>query len=82
VARPLNAIRGAIVGVMLAGFVLVIHLPWFSKLFALNWAPNTEGLVAVGVGVVGCALVSIAFALSGHRPADVPPGDPAPTVAG
>jgi cation-transporting ATPase E len=82
VARPLNLIRGAIVGVMLAGFVLVIHLPWFSRTFALDWAPDKAGLAAVGIGVVGCALVSIAFGLSGHGSTDDPPGEPAPAVAG
>jgi hypothetical protein len=82
VARPLNALRGAIVGVMLVGFVIVIHLPWFSRLFALDWSPDRAGLAAVGIGVVGCALVSVAFGLSGHGSVDGPPGEPAPTVAG
>jgi cation-transporting ATPase E len=82
VARPLNAIRGAIVAVMLVGFVVVIHLPWFSKLFALDWAPDRAGLAAVGIGVVGCALVSIAFALSGHGSVVDPPGEAAESSAG
>ena len=77
VARPLNLIRGVIVGVMLAGFVILLHVPWSSRLFDLTWSPDREGLVALGVGIIGCALVSIAFSLSGHGQRVDPAGEDA-----
>ena len=80
VARPINLIRGAIVGAMLVGFLAVLYIPWLSHLFGLSWSPDTPGLVALGVGVVGAGAVSIVHAFAGHG---VPDGDapPFPTAA-
>jgi cation-transporting ATPase E len=70
VARPMNALRGLIVGAMLVGFLGVLYIPWLSDLFDLSWSPDKEGLVALGVGVVGAAAVSVAHAFAGHGEPD------------
>ena len=56
-ARPLNAIRIAIVGCMVAMFLAVLFIPFLSRFFALSLAPERYSLVAVATGLVGAALV-------------------------
>jgi cation-transporting ATPase E len=76
VARPINLIRGAIVGAMLVCFLGVLYIPWLSNMFQLSWSPDVPGLVALGVGVVGSAAVSVVHAFAGHGKPD--PEDDAP----
>lgn len=57
VARPWSPLRWAICGAMLVGFLGVLFIPGLSKLFALQWHPDQEGFVALGVGVVGAAVI-------------------------
>ena len=66
VARPLNALRIAIVAAMLVGFLVVLYVPFLSDLLELSWQPDQDGLVALVVGIVGSALISVARAFSGH----------------
>lgn len=66
VARPLNGLRLLIVGAMLVGFLGVLYIPPLSALFELSWQPDQDGLVALGVGILGSALISVARAFSGH----------------
>ena len=44
VARPINLIRGAIVGAMLVCFLGVLYIPWLSNMFQLSWSPDVPGL--------------------------------------
>ena len=84
VARPMNLLRGLIVGGSIVGFLLILYVPFASSLFDLTWHPDRAGLVALGFGVLGAAAVSIAHALSGHgKPEDdAPPRAEAVAVAG
>ena len=66
VARPLDPIRWAIVLAMLVGFLGVLFIPWLSTLFALTWLPNHQGLVAVGIGIVGAIVVTFVRHASGN----------------
>lgn len=66
VARPLDPIRWAIVLAMLVGFLGVLFIPWLSTLFALSWLPNHQGLVAVGIGIVGAIVVTFVRHASGN----------------
>ena len=59
-ARPLNAIRLAIVAAMIAAFVAVLYIPWLSNFFALSLAPERYSVVAVVVGVIGALAVAVA----------------------
>jgi len=79
VARPINLIRGAIVGAMLVGFLGLLYVPWLSRVFELTWSPDTPGLIALGVGVVGAGAVSVVHAFAGHGGPDddAQPGAPA-----
>ena len=63
IARPWNAIRLGICALMLVAFLLVVHVPFFSTLFALSWSPDSAGLAALAVGVVGAAAISIVHAV-------------------
>ncbi len=81
IARPWNGLRLAICGLMLVGFLGVLHVPWLSELFALEWHPGQEGAVAVGMGILGAALTSVAREFSGHGRAPVT-GDRDPIDAG
>jgi cation-transporting ATPase E len=66
VARPMNLLRGLIVGGSILGFLVVLYVPWISNLFDLSWQPDRAGFVALGIGVLGAAAVSVAHAVSGH----------------
>jgi cation-transporting ATPase E len=66
VARPLNPIRWAIVLAMLVGFLGVLFIPPISNLFALSWLPNHQGLVALAIGAVGAAVVTVVRMRSGN----------------
>lgn len=59
-ARPLNAIRLAIVGSMVVAFIGVLAIPWFSNFFALTLGPEKYAVVAVIAGLIGAALVWVA----------------------
>jgi cation-transporting ATPase E len=59
-ARPLNAIRLALVGVMVGAFLLVLYIPAASEFFALSLGPERYAVVAVGVGALGAVLVWVA----------------------
>jgi cation-transporting P-type ATPase E len=59
-ARPLNAIRLALVGVMVGAFLLVLYIPVASEFFALSLGPERYAVVAVGVGALGAVLVWVA----------------------
>ena len=84
VARPMNLLRGLIVGGSIVGFLVVLYVPWISHLFDLSWEPDRAGLVALGFGVLGAAAVSVAHALSGHGKVeeDLPASAEAPDDAG
>jgi cation-transporting P-type ATPase E len=82
VARPIDLLRGLIVGVMLAGFLVVLYVPRLSDLFDLSWSPDSAGLVALGIGIVGAAAVSVAHAFSGHGTSPEPVGQQARIGAG
>ena len=60
VARPMNLLRGLIVGGSIVGFLVVLYIPWISSLFDLTWHPDRAGIVALGFGILGAAAVSIA----------------------
>ncbi len=66
VARPMNLLRGLIVGGSIIGFLGVLYIPWISRLFDLTWHPDRAGVVTLGFGIVGAAAVSVAHAFSGH----------------
>ncbi len=59
-ARPLNWIRIGIVALMIAMFLGVLFIPWFSNFFALSLAPEKYSFVAIICGVVGALLVWVA----------------------
>lgn len=59
-ARPLNAIRIAIVATMVAMFLAVLYTPFLSEFFALSLGPERYTIVAVVAGFVGAVLVWIA----------------------
>jgi cation-transporting P-type ATPase E len=83
VARPWSPLRLGICAAMLVGFLAVLYVPWLSTLFDLSWAPNKQGLVAVGIGVLGALAVSVAYAVSGPvRPSEPRAGRRSVAVAG
>lgn len=59
-ARPLNLIRIGIVGSMVVCFLAVLYIPWLSTFFALQLGPERYSAVALGIGLVGAALVWLA----------------------
>jgi cation-transporting ATPase E len=59
-ARPLNAIRWAIVGSMVAAFVGVVLIGPLARFFALTMTWDTYSVVAVALGFGGAALVWVA----------------------
>jgi cation-transporting ATPase E len=56
-ARPLNAIRIAIVAAMVVAFVGVLVIPWFSRTFALSLPMDRASAVALAFGFGGALLV-------------------------
>lgn len=64
VARPLNAIRLAIVLAMAAGFVLVLAIPPVSQFLALSLGPDRDGAIAVGVGLLAMLLITLMRAVT------------------
>jgi cation-transporting ATPase E len=73
VAKPMNLLRGLICAAMLVGFLGVLYIPWLSHLFDLSWSVDRAGIVALGVGIVGAAAISVARAFSGHGRPDPEP---------
>ena len=59
IARPLNALRVAIVVVMGLGFLLVLVVPTLSKFFALSIGLNAQSATAVALGVGGSLLLVV-----------------------
>ena len=59
-ARPLNALRLAIVVAMVVAFLGVLFIPWFSNFFALSLGPEKYAVIAIGVGFAGALLVWVA----------------------
>ena len=57
VARPLNPLRIAIVVVMGIGFLTVLGIPALSKFFALRLSYDQDGLTALGLGIIGAAVL-------------------------
>ncbi|HSN06136.1 MAG TPA: HAD-IC family P-type ATPase [Candidatus Angelobacter sp.] len=82
VARPWTPLRLAICGAMLVGFLGMLYVPWLSDLFDLSWQPDKVGMVALGVGVLGSAAISLVHALAGHGRPEPRAGDRRPAVAG
>jgi cation-transporting ATPase E len=56
-ARPLNLLRLAVVGTMAACFVVVLVVPPLSEFFEMTVHPDTGGLLALGMGAAGAAVV-------------------------
>jgi cation-transporting ATPase E len=83
VARPYDLVRVGICAAMLVAFLGVLYIPWLSSTFAISWSPDTDGLIALGVGVVGAMAISVVHAVAGirHDSGD-PAGDDAPHDAG
>jgi len=59
-ARPLNLLRIGIVALMVALFLGILLIPFFSQFFALSLGPGRSALISVGVGLVGAVLVWVA----------------------
>ncbi|MBI1378405.1 MAG: HAD-IC family P-type ATPase [Frankiales bacterium] len=59
VARPWSPLRWAICVSMLVAFLGVLFIPPISQLFALEWHPDAQGFVALGVGVLGAAVIGL-----------------------
>jgi cation-transporting ATPase E len=53
VARPLNALRLLICGLMLLCFFAVFYIPFLRRLFALEVGAEGLGVAAVGIGIIG-----------------------------
>lgn len=56
-ARPLNALRLAVVATMAGCFVAVLVIPWLSEFFAMTVHPDTGGLLALIMGAAGATVV-------------------------
>jgi cation-transporting ATPase E len=57
VARPWTAWKAALVAAMVAGFLLVLTVPWLKTFFALRPTSVTNDLLGVGIGVTACAVL-------------------------
>jgi cation-transporting ATPase E len=82
IARPWNVLRLAICASMLVGFLAVLFIPALSTLFELSWHADREGWVALGVGAVGAALVTVVRIVSGHGRVPAETGERASGDAG
>ncbi|MDP4014645.1 MAG: HAD-IC family P-type ATPase [Candidatus Nanopelagicales bacterium] len=56
-ARPLNLLRLAVVAIMALSFVTVIVVPALSEFFAMRVYPDSNAGVAVGIGLLGAAVI-------------------------
>lgn len=63
-AQPMNAIRATIVSAMAVGFLLVLYVPWLSRVFALELHPDQDGTLAVGCGVAAAGVIWLIRAVS------------------
>lgn len=52
-ARPLSLLRLGIVALMIALFLGVLFIPFFSNFFALSLGPERYSFVAIAVGLIG-----------------------------
>ncbi len=59
VARPWSPLRILICLAMVAGFAGVVLIPFLNRLFSLNVGADRTALLALGVGVVGAAVVTV-----------------------
>jgi cation-transporting ATPase E len=82
IARPWNVLRLAICASMLVGFLAVLFIPALSTLFELSWHADREGWVALGVGAVGAAHVTVVRIVSGHGRVPAETGERASGDAG
>ncbi len=57
VARPWSPLRWAICGSMLVGFLGVLFIPPLSHLFELGWHSGRGSFAALGIGIVGAAVI-------------------------
>ncbi|MBK9433852.1 MAG: HAD-IC family P-type ATPase [Micrococcales bacterium] len=58
-ARPMNAIRAAIVLSMIGAFLAVLFIPPLSQFFALSISPDPEGASTVAIGGLGMVAVLV-----------------------
>jgi cation-transporting ATPase E len=58
-ARPMNAIRAAIVLSMIGAFLVVLFVPPLSQFFALSISPDPEGAATVAIGGLGMVAVLV-----------------------
>ena len=58
-ARPMNAIRAAIVLSMIGAFLVVLFIPPLSQFFALSISPDPEGAATVAIGGLGMVAVLV-----------------------
>ncbi|HPQ85685.1 MAG TPA: HAD-IC family P-type ATPase [Actinomycetota bacterium] len=58
-ARPMNAIRAAIVLSMIGAFLAVLFIPPLSQFFALSISPDPEGAATVAIGGLGMVAVLV-----------------------
>jgi len=63
-ARPLIAIRIAIVALMVVMFLGVLYIPFLSKFFALSLEAEKYSVIAIAVGAVGALLVWVAGSIT------------------
>lgn len=56
-ARPLNLLRVGIVALMVVLFIAAVEIPWFRNVFALSLGAERYAAIAVGIGLIGAALV-------------------------
>lgn len=70
VARPLTWWRAALVGAMVLAFALVAAIPGPRDFFALTFANTVNDLVAVAVGIIAAAALTVVTLLrNAERPA-------------
>ncbi|MEZ5118627.1 MAG: HAD-IC family P-type ATPase [Candidatus Nanopelagicales bacterium] len=58
-ARPMNAIRAAIVLSMIGAFLVVLFVPPLSQFFALSISPDAEGAATLAIGGLGMVAVLV-----------------------
>jgi cation-transporting ATPase E len=59
-ARPLNRLRGLLLGAMAAGLAVVLTVPWLRAFFALALPPTPFALIALGlIAGLGAALALV-----------------------
>jgi cation-transporting P-type ATPase E len=72
VARPFSWWRAGLVAAMVLAFVLTITVGWTRTFFALTFANTSNDLVALGVGIVGAAVLTLFVRVSSRIERPVP----------